>query len=311
MLIQNFLAITLFIFYGLDVILLFLYGLHMYIMLYLYIKYKNQCISHQEKKPIDLNTADLNQLPEVAIQLPIYNEYYVVDRLLNAVSKIKWPKEKLYIQVLDDSTDETTLKIEQIVLEMKEQGFRIEHIHRTNREGHKAGALKLGLEKITAPYVAIFDADFIPNPDILLKTIPYFDDPQIGMIQTRWGHINKNYSLLTKAQSFGIDGHFVIEQVARNGAGLWMNFNGTAGIWRKQCILDAGNWESDTLTEDFDLSYRAELVGWKFRYFMDIENPAELPSTIQSFKSQQFRWCKGSIQTAIKLIPMILKAKLP
>lgn len=309
--ITNLLAIILFILYALDVILLFLYGVHMYIMLYLYVKFKNKCLSDKEKKPIDLNLVNSKELPEVAVQLPIYNEFYVVDRLLNAVSKIKWPKEKLYIQILDDSTDETTIKVEKIVQEMKEQGFRIEHIHRTNREGHKAGALKLGLEKIDAPFVAIFDADFIPNPDILLKTMPYFDDPQIGMIQTRWGHVNKNYSLLTQAQSFGIDGHFVIEQVARNGSGLWMNFNGTAGIWRKQCIIDAGNWQSDTLTEDFDLSYRAELAGWKFRYFMDIENPAELPSTIQSFKSQQFRWCKGSIQTAVKLIPLILKANLP
>lgn len=305
------LAIIVFILYVLDVFLLFLYGIHMYVMLYLFLKYKNKCISNKEKEPIDLEKTNSNLLPEVAIQLPVYNEYYVVDRLIEAVSKIKWPKEKLYIQVLDDSTDETVEKVAKIVNQMKQKGFRIEHLHRTVRTGHKAGALKEGLKKIDADYIAIFDADFIPNPDILLKVMPYFDDPTIGMIQTRWGHINKDYSLLTYAQSFGIDGHFVIEQVARNGSGLWMNFNGTAGIWRKQCILDAGNWQSDTLTEDFDLSYRAELAGWKFRYFMDIENPAELPATIHAFKSQQFRWCKGSIQTAVKLIPRILRANLP
>ncbi|GIW23637.1 MAG: glycosyl transferase [Candidatus Sericytochromatia bacterium] len=305
------LAIVIFILYILDVSLLFLYGIHMYIMLYLFIKYKDKCLSNKEKEPINLEKVNIEKLPEVAIQLPIYNEFYVVDRLLDAVAKIKWPKEKLYIQVLDDSTDETVEKVAKIVQEMQEKGYRIEHIHRKDRKGHKAGALKEGLEKIRADFIAIFDADFIPNPDILLKVMPYFDDPEIGMIQTRWGHVNKDYSLLTYAQSFGIDGHFVIEQVARNGSGLWMNFNGTAGIWRKQCILDAGNWQSDTLTEDFDLSYRAELAGWKFRYFMDIENPAELPATIQAFKSQQFRWCKGSIQTAVKLIPRIIKADLP
>jgi cellulose synthase/poly-beta-1,6-N-acetylglucosamine synthase-like glycosyltransferase len=311
MIMSDILAILVFVLYTVDVVLLFFYGIHMYVMLYLFLKHKNKCISNIEKEPIDLEKVDPKSLPEVAIQLPIYNEYYVVDRLLDAVSKIKWPKEKLYIQVLDDSTDETVEKVDQIVQEMQKQGFRIEHLHRTDRKGHKAGALKEGLKKIQAEYIAIFDADFIPNPDILVKVMPYFDDKEIGMIQTRWGHINKDYSLLTFAQSFGIDGHFIIEQVARNGAGLWMNFNGTAGIWRKQCILEAGNWQSDTLTEDFDLSYRAELAGWKFRYFMDIENPAELPATIQSFKSQQFRWCKGSIQTAVKLIPRILRADLP
>ncbi|MCS7205797.1 MAG: glycosyltransferase family 2 protein [Leptospiraceae bacterium] len=297
--------------YFIDVFLLFIYGVHLYVMIYLYKKNKHKCISNLEKPPIDLEKTDLNQIPEVAIQLPIYNEYYVVDRLLDSIRNIRWPKEKLYIQVLDDSTDETVEKVSKIVKKMQDDGYRIELIHRNNRVGFKAGALKEGLEKIKAEYVAIFDADFIPNPDFFVKLIPYFQDPEIGMIQTRWGHINKNFSLLTYAQSLGIDGHFVIEQVARNGSGLWMNFNGTAGIWRKQCIIDAGSWESDTLTEDFDLSYRAELKGWKFRYFSDIVNDAELPVTIQAFKSQQFRWCKGSIQTAIKLIPRIIKANLP
>ncbi len=308
---MDILAIILMSLYALDVFLLFLYGIHLYVMLYLYIKYKNKCISSLEKKPLDLKSVNIEKLPDITLQLPIYNEYYVIDRLLESVTKIKWPKEKLHIQVLDDSTDETVQKVNQLVDFYKKNGYDIEHIHRTNREGHKAGALKEGLKTAKGEFIAIFDADFIPNPDIFLKIIPYFEDPEIGMIQTRWGHINKDYSLLTYAQSFGIDGHFIIEQVARNGSGLWMNFNGTAGIWRKQCILDAGNWQSDTLTEDFDLSYRAELAGWKFRYFQDIENPAELPATIQAFKSQQFRWCKGSIQTAVKLIPRIIKANLP
>ncbi|MFN3603784.1 MAG: cellulose synthase family protein [Leptonema sp. (in: bacteria)] len=303
-------AILLFALYLLDVIFLFLYGLHLYIMIYLYKKNKKKCLSTSEK-PIDLENTPLEQIPEVAIQLPIYNEYYVVDRLLNSIKKIKWPKEKLYIQILDDSTDETVQKIARFTEKLKNEGFKIEHFHRDNREGHKAGALKEGLKKINAEFVAIFDSDFIPNVDFLVKTIPHFKDPRIGMIQTRWGHVNRDYSLLTYSQAFGIDGHFVIEQVARNGSGLWMNFNGTAGIWRKQCIIDAGNWESDTLTEDFDLSYRAQLAGWKFKYLMDIENPAELPPTIHSFKSQQFRWCKGSIQTALKLIPKIIQSKLP
>jgi cellulose synthase/poly-beta-1,6-N-acetylglucosamine synthase-like glycosyltransferase len=301
-------AIFLISLYSLDILALFFFGIHTYIMVYFYRKNRDYCISGVDYEPIDLKRVNSAGLPEVTIQLPVYNEFYVVDRLIDATLKIQWPKEKLHIQVLDDSTDETKDKVAGIVRSLKALGYRIEHLHRTDRTGHKAGALRAGLEKCKSEFIAIFDADFLPAPDILVKTIPYFAEPDVGMVQTRWGHINDDYSMLTMAQSFGIDGHFVVEQVARNGGRMWMNFNGTAGIWRRQCILDAGNWQSDTLTEDFDLSYRAELAGWRFRYFTDIVNPAELPSTIASFKSQQFRWCKGSIQTAVKLIPRILRS---
>lgn len=302
------LAILLIVFYGFDILLLFGFGIHTYLMVYFYRKNREYCLSNTDNNAIDLSRVKPAHLPEVTIQLPIFNEFYVVDRLIDATLKIEWPKEKLVIQVLDDSTDETKEKIAGIVSNLKARNYRIEHLHRTDRVGHKAGALKAGMNRTNSDYIAIFDADFIPSPDILVKSIPYFSEPDVGMVQTRWGHINDDYSMLTMAQSFGIDGHFVVEQVARNGGKMWMNFNGTAGIWRRQCILDAGNWQADTLTEDFDLSYRAELAGWRFRYFTDIVNPAELPSTIASFKSQQFRWCKGSIQTAVKLVPRILRS---
>lgn len=247
--------------------------------------------------------------PMVTIQLPMFNEYYVAERIIDTAAKMDYPKDKMDIQVLDDSTDETKNLVARKVEELKKQGYMIEHIHRTDRRGHKAGALRDAMDKAKGEFLAIFDADFLPDPQFLKKTIPYFwEDPKMGMVQTRWGHINSDYSLLTKAQSIGIDGHFIIEQVARNGNDLWMNFNGTAGVWKKECILDAGNWSADTLTEDFDLSYRAELKGWKFKYLTDVINPAELPATVSAYKSQQFRWCKGSIQTAVKLIPKIMKS---
>ena len=301
-------AILIIMFYSFDIVALFIFGVHAYLMVFLYRKNHEYCLSNVEYEPLDLKKTPAREIPVVTIQLPIYNEFYVVDRLIEATTRIQWPKNKLEIQVLDDSTDETKEKAESLVQSYKRAGFNIQHIHRTDRKGHKAGALREGLEKTRSDYIAIFDADFLPAPDFLIKTMPYFVDPEIGMIQTRWGHINDNYSLLTMAQSFGIDGHFVIEQVARNATKLWMNFNGTGGIWRRQCIIDAGNWQADTLTEDFDLSYRAELAGWQFRYFRDVVNPAELPATIAAFKSQQFRWCTVSIQTALKLIPRIWRA---
>jgi len=296
--------------YALDILALFFFGIHSYLMVYLYRKNYRYCESERSEEiaAIDLSRVNQKTLPHVTVQLPIFNEFYVVDRLIEHATQLKWPKSKLEIQVLDDSTDETAQKAESLVAAYRKQGFDIHHIHRTERTGHKAGALKAGLTRCRGEFVAVFDSDFIPNAEFLIKTIPYFQNEDIGMVQTRWGHINDDYSVLTKAQSFGIDGHFMIEQVARNANNLWMNFNGTGGIWRKQCILDSGNWQSDTLTEDFDLSYRAELAGWKFRYFKDIVNPSELPATVSAFKSQQFRWCKGSIQTAVKLIPRILKA---
>ena len=254
-------AVLIIIIYSFDILALFVFGVHAYLMVFLYKKNHEYCLSNVEHEPIDLKKTPARDLPKVTIQLPIYNEFYVVDRLIEATTRLQWPKSKLEIQVLDDSTDETKEKAESLVQSYKREGFNIHHIHRVNRQGHKAGALREGLEKTNADYIAIFDADFLPAPDFLIKTMPYFVDPEIGMIQTRWGHINDNYSLLTMAQSFGIDGHFVIEQVARNATKLWMNFNGTGGIWRRQCIMDAGNWQADTLTEDFDLSYRAELAG--------------------------------------------------
>lgn len=297
--------------YAVDILLLFFFGLHSYLMVYLYRRNEKYCVTGQEPvhQPIDLAQAKAADLPEVTIQLPVFNEFYVVDRLIEATVAVQWPREKLEIQVLDDSTDETYEKIAGLVEYYRSLGHDIHHVHRTNRHGHKAGALREGLEVAKGEFVAVFDADFMPATDFLVKTVPYFDQNDIGMVQTRWGHINDDFSLLTRAQSMGIDGHFMIEQVARNCNNLWMNFNGTGGIWRKTCIIDAGNWQSDTLTEDFDLSYRAELAGWKFRYFKDVVNPAELPATISAFKSQQFRWCKGSIQTAVKLIPRILRSK--
>ena len=292
--------------YTTDILFLFLFGLHSLLMVYLYHKNSKHCISDPNLK----YSIEENNLPEVTVQLPIYNEFYVVERLIDSVINLNYPKNKLEIQVLDDSNDETVGKVQSLVNFYSRQGYLISHIHRKERVGHKAGALEAGLNFSKGEFIAIFDADFLPESDFLLKTLPYFQDPEIGMVQTRWGHINQNYNTLTKAQGYGIDGHFMIEQVARNANNLWMNFNGTAGIWRKECIYDAGGWEHDTLTEDFDLSYRAELKGWKFRYFKDIVCKAEIPAMISAYKSQQFRWCKGSIQTAIKLLPTIWKAKL-
>ncbi|WP_025176495.1 glycosyltransferase, partial [Leptospira interrogans] len=222
-------------------------------MVYLYKKNHTYCESEPDKI-LDINNPNL---PVVTVQLPIFNEYYVVDRLIETTVALKYPKDKLEIQLLDDSTDETVEKSRNLINHYKSLGFDIHHLHRSGAErtGHKAGALEAGMKVARGEYIAIFDADFMPNPDFLIKTVPYFDDPQIGMVQVRWGHINADYNVLTKAQSFGIDGHFMIEQVARNGSHLWMNFNGTAGIWKKECIIDSGGWEHDTLTEDFDLSY--------------------------------------------------------
>ena len=305
------LAVFILVLYIVDVLVMFYFGVHCYVMLYLYLKSGNKCYSTSLKiKSKDATTKQADKYPHVTVQLPIFNEYYVTNRLIDTVVSLDYPKEKLEIQVLDDSTDECKNLAQKKVKHYQKLGFDIQHIHRTNREGHKAGALKMGLEKAKGEFIAIFDADFVPVVDFLQKTVPFFHtDSKIGMVQARWGHVNDNYSPLTKAQSIGVDGHFLIEQVARNASDLWMNFNGTAGIWRKECIIDAGNWHYDTLTEDFDLSYRAELKGWKFKYLSDVLCPAELPATVTAFKSQQFRWCKGSIQTAVKLIPRILKSK--
>jgi len=248
--------------------------------------------------------------PMVTIQLPIYNEKYVVKRLIDAVIEIKWPQESLEIQLLDDSTDETSTIIQSKLTEDKFQGFDILHIKRKNRAGYKAGALQLGLKASKGEFVAIFDADFIPKPDFLLDTIPEFQNPAVGMVQTKWEHLNKDYSLLTKLQAFGLNGHFRIEQTARNSSGSFINFNGTGGIWRKSCIEDAGGWQADTLTEDLDLSYRAQMNGWRFQYLEDIPSPSELPVIMSAVKSQQYRWTKGGAETAKKNLMKVLQTKL-
>lgn len=238
--------------------------------------------------------------PLVTVQLPIYNEMYVAERLIDGIIKLDYPKNKLEIQVLDDSTDETVEIVTRKVAEYKAKGFDIEQIRRTNRKGFKAGALAHGTKICKGEFQAIFDSDFLPCPNFIRKTVGYFKDQQIGMVQTRWGHVNKDYSMLTEMQAFGLDAHFTVEQGGRNRSGSFMNFNGTAGIWRKTCVLDAGGWSADTLTEDLDLSYRAQLKGWKFQFDESVESPAELPVIMSAIKSQQYRWNKGAAETAKK-----------
>lgn len=271
-------------------------------MLYYHKKYKGV----QHKSKTEFECSDI-----VTVQLPLYNEYYVVERLINAICEMDYPKDKLEIQVLDDSTDETVDVASKIVEEKKKEGFDISYIHRDNRQGFKAGALKEGLEVAKGKYIAIFDADFIPRKNFLKKTLSFFSDEKVGMVQSRWEHLNGDYSILTKAQALALDGHFVIEQTVRNKAGFFINFNGTGGVWRKDCIEDAGNWHADTLTEDLDLSYRAQLNGWKFVFLKDFTSPAELPSEINALKAQQFRWTKGAIETAKKILPVLWKSNVP
>jgi cellulose synthase/poly-beta-1,6-N-acetylglucosamine synthase-like glycosyltransferase len=291
------------ILYFLALLTLLLFGVQGFVMVYYHFK------SRTKEEPPDLT---LQEFPPVTVQLPIYNEIYVVERLIKAACGIKYPKEKLEIQVLDDSNDETTSVVTRIVGEMVARGHDIKHIQRGTREGYKAGALREGLKTARGEFIAIFDADFVPREDFLVRTMPYFfRDEKIGMVQTRWEHLNTEYSLLTRAQAMALDGHFVIEQVVRNRSGFFINFNGTGGIWRKACIVDAGNWHDDTLTEDLDLSYRAQLRGWRFKFLRDVTSPAELPSEINALKSQQFRWTKGAIETAKKILPLVWKSKLP
>jgi cellulose synthase/poly-beta-1,6-N-acetylglucosamine synthase-like glycosyltransferase len=288
--------------YFLSLTILFVFGLHGFIMLYYHKKYR-------DNNPVPKPQIDENAI--VTIQLPLYNELYVAERLIKATCEIEYPKDKLEIQVLDDSTDETTEIVANIVKQKQAEGFDIKHIRRGTREGFKAGALKYGLESAKGEFVAIFDADFIPHKDFLKKTLSFFTDEKVGLVQTRWEHLNGDYSILTKAQALALDGHFVIEQTVRNKAGFFINFNGTGGIWRKSCIEDAGNWHADTLTEDLDLSYRAQLKGWRFVFLKDFTSPAELPSEINALKSQQFRWTKGAVETAKKILPLVWKSDIP
>lgn len=250
-------------------------------------------------------------MPVVTVQLPVYNEKYVVERLIDAVAQLNYPREKLDIQILDDSTDETSGIIYQKLEWLKRFDIHMHHIRRPNRKGYKAGALEVGLAEAKGDFIAIFDSDFIPDPDFLRKTLPYFTEESIGAVQTRWGHINAEYSMITRLQAFGLDAHFSIEQSARNAAGSFINFNGTSGIWRKRCITDAGGWSDDTLTEDLDLSYRAQLKGWTFKYLEDVVTPGELPVVMPVVKQQQYRWNKGGAETARKLAKQILASGLP
>ena len=289
--------------YFFVLVILAVYGWHRYYLVYAYTKNK-------DRVPGPPPAWD-GPLPEVTVQLPIYNEMYVVDRLLQATARIDYPRDLLEIQVLDDSTDETTGVARAAVNRLVAQGFDVKYLHRTNRAGFKAGALDAGLKTARGRFVAIFDADFIPTPDFLQKTVPYFQDPKVGLVQARWGHVNADYSLLTKAQAILLDGHFVLEHGGRNRAGHFFNFNGTAGVWRREVIPAAGGWQHDTLTEDLDLSYRAQLLGWKFLFLPDLVAPAEVPVEMNAFKSQQHRWAKGSIQVCLKLLPRILQSDQP
>jgi len=290
--------------FSFAILVIFVYGLAQLNLLINYLKSKKQ-IDHSEK----FDFTNPSEIPFVTIQLPIFNEKYVVERLLNAIAKLEYPNEKLEIQVLDDSNDDSTGITKQIVAELSQNGLNIKYLSRAGRTGFKAGALKEGLVLAKGAFIAIFDADFVPQKDWLLQTIPYFKDKKIGVVQTRWGHLNRDYSLLTKIQAFALDAHFTLEQVGRNSQTHFINFNGTAGVWRKECIIDAGNWESDTLTEDLDLSYRAQLKKWKFKYLEHIVTPAELPAIISAARSQQFRWNKGGAENLRKMFFRILKAK--
>ena len=288
--------------YFFVLIILAVYGWHRYYLVYVYMR-------NRDRQP--RAGAQLSPLPPVTIQLPLYNEMYVADRLIESVSRIDYPRDLLEIQVLDDSTDETRKIAEQAVRRLAADGVDIVYLHRTDRTGYKAGALEAGLKVAKGQFVAIFDADFLPTEDFLLKLMPHFADPQVGMVQARWGHINQDYSLLTKIQSILLDGHFILEHGGRNRAGCFFNFNGTAGIWRREVIADAGGWQHDTLTEDLDLSYRAQLRGWRFVFVPDVIAPAEVPVEMNAFKSQQHRWAKGSIQTCRKVLPAILASDQP
>ena len=290
--------------YGISLLLIFFYSLA---QLNLLINYLGQKKRNQDAPKF--NFLDSKEIPFVTIQLPIYNEKYVVKRLLENIAKIEYPSSKLEIQVLDDSTDDSLIDTEKQIKALQETGLDIKHITRTNRQGYKAGALKGGIETAKGEFIAIFDADFLPDSDWLKKTVIYFKDSKIGVVQTRWGHINRDYSTLTRIQAFALDAHFSLEQVGRNAKGHFINFNGTAGIWRKECILDAGNWEGDTLTEDLDLSYRAQLKNWKFKYLEDVETPAELPVVISAARSQQFRWNKGGAENFRKTVLSVISAK--
>ncbi len=282
--------------------ILAIYGFHRTQLLFLYWKNRRNALLPAERFDV---------LPRVTVQLPMYNEMYVVERLLESVAKLDYPKEALEIQVLDDSTDETQRIARAKVDELRTQGFDASYVHRVDRTGFKAGALDEGQDVAKGEFLLVLDADFMPTASLLKDLVHYFTNDRVAMVQARWGHINRDYSLLTRVQSMMLDGHFTIEHIARNRSGRFFNFNGTAGMWRKSAIADAGGWQHDTLTEDMDLSFRAQVKGWEFVYVPQALAPAEIPCEMNSFKTQQFRWAKGSAQTAKKLLPLVLKANIP
>ena len=292
-------------------IILFLYAFCLFLIFYysvVQVSLAAAYVRSRKKRALEIAPLfDITNAPKVTVQLPMYNEMYVAERIIDTTAELDYPRDKFQIQVLDDSTDETKEIIANKVKELAAKGIDIIHIHRTDRTGYKAGALDSAMDKVSGEFIAIFDADFVPDTDFLLKTIPYFQDEKIGVVQTRWGHLNKTYSMLTELQAFGLNGHFAIEQGGRNANGHYINFNGTAGIWRKSCIADAGGWEHDTITEDLDLSYRAQMKGWKFKYLEDVISPAELPITMSALKSQQHRWMKGGAEVFMKMWKRLVK----
>lgn len=290
--------------YGLCLAFIFCYSLMQLHLTYLY-------WSRKKSPAVPAAIPEEKDWPAVTVQLPLYNERYVVERLIDSIAALDYPRHLLQIQLLDDSSDDTSQLIQQKTLVYAGTGLRLEHVRRPDRSGYKAGALQYGLERATGNFIAIFDADFVPRPDFLKRTIPAFNHERVGVVQTRWGHLNQEYSLLTKMQAFGLNAHFTVEQTGRNMGGHFINFNGTAGVWRKSCIVDAGGWQADTLTEDLDLSYRAQLHGWSFRYLEEVEAPAELPAAMGALKSQQFRWTKGAAETARKHLLQVLQARIP
>ena len=290
-------------------LLLFVYGLNSYVMIGLFLRSRRRLRAEDRavREGWAGRLAD-HELPVVTTQLPVYNERHVIERLLRATCALDWPRDRHEIQLLDDSTDETTTLAAGLVAELRAAGHDVVHVHRDDRTGYKAGALAAGLALARGEFVAVLDADFTPDPDFLRRTVPHLlADPGCAFVQTRWGHRNRDVSLLTRLLAMGIDGHFAIEQAARAGSGLFFNFNGTGGVWRREAIADAGGWRPDTLTEDLDLSYRALLRGWRPRYLPDAVCPAEIPTDVNALKSQQRRWAKGSIQCALKLIPRVLR----
>jgi cellulose synthase/poly-beta-1,6-N-acetylglucosamine synthase-like glycosyltransferase len=278
------------------------YGVHRLWLVYLFWRHRHDRIAPE---------AAFESPPLVTVQLPVYNEQYVIERLLDAVAEIDYPADRLEVQILDDSTDATTDLIRDYLPKLEARGLRVFHLHRTDRTGFKAGALAAGMKTARGEFIAIFDADFVPPRNILRETIDFFTDPEVGMIQTRWGHLNRNHNLLTRVQALLLDGHLLIEQTARHRSGRFFNFNGTAGLWRTSCIVDAGGWKADTLTEDLDLSYRAQLKGWRFVFLPDLVTPAELPVEIHALKAQQHRWTKGAVQTCRKILAAVWRSRLP